>query len=550
MTDPLPEADRALIAPYVTNLDDGVFALRNLPEEVIAVLFAYYSRSRDDLRQNLLKLLREGDLELAGGAAPSLDGDDALAAARAKARQFHEKWVVGYGHGSVAEHGCVHLALENVSIIASKLIEDARLASYTEKSTRYVAFDPSRLYTPPEIASAPAASAVYRDATTALLNAYTGWTEDVVAKVKARVTKTEKQTERGYDTACRATTFDILRYLLPSAVRTNIGLTVNARSLQGLITKLLSQPLTEGRDLGARIKAEAQHIVPTLLKYADHNPYRDETAAAFEKLMSEIEGLRPPDPQTRKRVPRGVEHKNADGSEASESTVAISCSAPPGWGSGGSSTSGARLISCEPDADDRLVASMLYGHSTRPFEELLGIARGLDRERKEAIVDEYLNRRGKHDAPGRELERIFCTVEMVMDYGAYRDVQRHRMATQTLQPLTPSLGYEMPQEIALFGYEDAYRDLIEGAFSAYERIAAAGFPHEASYVLPLATRVRVLFTWNLREVFHFVELRSARQGHPSYRKIAQDVYRVVAEAYPLIARYMRPNMNSYELTRD
>lgn len=165
-------------------------------------------------------------------------------------------------------------------------------------------------------------------------------------------------------------------------------------------------------------------------------------------------------------------------------------------------------------------------------------------------MDEYLNRRGKHDAPGRELERIFCTVEMVMDYGAYRDIQRHRMATQTLQPLTPSLGYETPQEIALFGYEDAYRDLIASAFSAYERIAAAGYPHEAAYVLPLATRVRVLFTWNLREVFHFVELRSARQGHPSYRKIAQDVYRVVSEAYPLIARYMRPNMNSYELTRD
>jgi len=511
MPDILSTEDRALIAPYVTNLDDGVFALRNLPEEVIAVLFAYYSRSRDDLRTNLLKLLREGDLELAGGTAGDIP-EDHLSAARAKARQFHEKWVVGYGHGSVAEHACVHLALEGVSIIASKLIEDARLASYTEKSTRYVAFDPNRVYTPPEIATDSNLSGLYSATITDLLGAYTGWTEDIVAKVKSRVTKTEKQTDRGYDTACRATTFDILRYLLPAAVRTNIGLTVNARSLQTLITKLLSQPLTEGRDLGQRIKVEAQHIVPTLLKYADHNPYRDETLAAMENLVNEIPEL-------------------------------------SGKGSSGAQ-SGVHLTSSEPDIEDRLVTALLYGQTTRAFEDILCAVRKMEPTRKEQIVDEYLRRRGKHDGTGRELERIFCTVEMVMDYGAYRDVQRHRMATQTLQPLTPSLGYEIPADLIAFGYEDQFTKLMDRAVAAYDGIAAAGLEKEAAYALPLATRVRVLFTWNLREVFHFVELRSARQGHPSYRRIAQQTYHAVAEAYPLLARYMRPNLNSYELTRE
>ena len=511
MPDTLSTDDRTLLAPYVTNLDDGVFALRNLPEEVIAVLFAYYSRSRDDLRTNLLKLLREGDLELAGGAAGDL-AEDHLSAARAKARQFHEKWVVGYGHGSVAEHACVHLALEGVSIVASKLIEDCRLASYTEKSTRYVAFDPSRVYTPLKIAADPDMSGIYSGTISDLLGAYTGWTEDVVGQVKMRVTKTEKQTDRGYDTACRATTFDILRYLLPAAVRTNIGLTVNARSLQTLITKLLSQPLAEGRDLGQRIKAEAQHIVPTLLKYADHSPYRDETRAAMEDIVREIPEL-----------------AGMDGIAAQ---------------------SGVRLTSREPDIEDSLVAALLYGQTTRAFEDILTAVRKMEPARKEQIVDEYLRRRGRHDGAGRELERIFCTVEMVMDYGAYRDVQRHRMATQTLQPLTPSLGYETPPDLAAFGYGDRYRDLTERAVAAYDSIAAAGFEREAAYVLPLATRVRVLFTWNLREVFHFVELRSARQGHPSYRRIAQQTYGAVAEAYPLLARYMRPNLNSYELTRE
>ena len=124
------------------------------------------------------------------------------------------------------------------------------------------------------------------------------------------------------------------------------------------------------------------------------------------------------------------------------------------------------------------------------------------------------------------------------------------MATQTTQALSPALGFETPREFELFGYADRYQALMDQSADAYRRLCEAGLSHEAAYVLPLATRIRVLFTWNLREVTHFVELRSARQGHPSYRKIAQDVYHAVAETYPLIARYMRPNLNTYVLTRE
>lgn len=505
---PFTPAERAALAPYVTNLDDSVFALRNLPEEVVAVLFAYYSRSRDSLRRNLLKLLQEGDLDLTGAAQTETDDGDTLTAAREKARAFHEKWVVGYGHSSVAEHGVVHLALENVSILASKLVEDARLASYTEKSTRYVAFDAGKLYTPPEIAAHPALAGAYRDTLGALLDAYTGWTEAFVTHIKQRNPKTEKQTERGYDTASRATAFDILRYLLPAATHTNIGLTVNARTLENLITKLLSQPLMEGRALGAKLKSEAQHIVPTLLKYADHNAYREETEAAIEKLAAEL---------------------------------------PP---SSDMPTSGVSLIFHDPDADNRLIAAILYAHSQLPMAELLVRVSQMDAAAKERGVDEYLKRRGRHDVPGRALERLSCTVEMTMDYGAYRDIQRHRMATQTLQTLSPALGYETPPEIVQFGYQSQFDALMMQARKTYQNIADAGLTREAAYVLPLATRVRALFTWNLREVTHFVELRSARQGHPSYRKIAQEVYRAVADAYPLVARFMKPNLNDYALTRD
>jgi len=501
---------------FFTNTDRSVYALQNLPEEVVAYLFARYSRSRLSLRDDLRNMIEAEDLgALIGTGTPDTPGRDIgrlqdIELLQERARAFAEKYVLGYGHSSVAEHGVVHLALEDVSIVASKLVEDARLASYTEKSTRYVAFDAAKMHTPEALTAHPALLAEYRETIAALLDAYTSWTEDFVAQIKARTPKTEKQTERGYDAASRATAFDLLRALLPAATHTNIGLTLNARALEHLITKLLSQPLAEGRLLGERIKEEAQHVVPTLLKYADPNAYRIGTAEVIDTLARELLGDVP---------------------------------APPGSPS-------VSLIFADPDADIRLVASILYGPSGLPMETLLERVRAMDADTKARVVDEYLSRRGRHDAPGRALERLFCTVEMTMDYGAYRDVQRHRMATQTMQPLSPALGFARAPEWEAFGYADRFDALMARAAHTFARMQEAGLVHEAAYVLPLATRVRALFTWNLREVTHFVELRSARQGHPSYRKVAQDVYHAVAAKYPLIARYLRPNLNTYALTRD
>ncbi len=504
------------LSRFFTNTDQSVFALQNLPEEVVAYLFARYSRSRLSLRDDLRSMIEAEDLGALIGTG-STDNSSGTVGLQEKARAFAEKYVLGYGHSSVAEHGMVHLALEDISILASKLIEDARLASFTEKSTRYVAFDPSKVYYPPAVMAHPVLAAEYRAAVRGLLDAYTGWTEDVVAQVKARTPRGEKQSERGYDAASRATAFDLLRYLLPAATHTNVGLTLNARTLEHLVTKLLSQPLEEGRTLGLRIKEEAQHVVPTLLKYADFNAYRAETGAAIEALAQALL----PSASSETDHPARREAKN-----------------------------GVSLVFSDPDAEDRLVAAILYGAASLPMDALLARVKTLPQADKERVVDEYLSHRGKHDAPGRAFERLSCTVEMTLDYGAFRDVQRHRMATQTTQALSPALGFEKPIALEEFGYGPRYNALLAQSADTYWRLCEAGLAHEAAYVLPLATRIRVLFTWNLREVAHFVELRSARQGHPSYRKIAQEVYYAVAEAYPLIARYLRPNLNTYALTRE
>jgi len=249
----MPEAftpeEQAILRPYVTNVDRPIFALKNLPEEVVAVLFAYYSRSRESLRRNLLKLIQEKDLDLEERLEWAATDRDELALARQKAKEFHEKWVVGYGHASVAEHAVAHLAIEDVSIVASKIIEDTRLASYTEKSTRYVVFDRDKFYRVPCLMESLHAR-LYAETCAFLLETYTRLGEPVVAAIKGETPREEKQTERGYETACKAKSCDILRYVLPAATLTNIGMTINGRLLEYLITKLLSHPLEEAREVG------------------------------------------------------------------------------------------------------------------------------------------------------------------------------------------------------------------------------------------------------------------------------------------------------------
>ncbi|HLG13349.1 MAG TPA: FAD-dependent thymidylate synthase [Blastocatellia bacterium] len=501
----------ATLSPYVSNTSRSVFVVQNLPEEVVAVLFAYYSRSKESLRRNLLKLIAEQDVDLGNRVLVEAASGDYLAAAREKARQFHEKWVVGYGHASVAEHAVAHIAIEDVSIIASKIIEDNRLASYTEKSTRYVVFDPEKYYKAPELDQTPFA-AVYHETVGRLIQKYAELTPRAIDKIKELTPQREGQTNLAYNSACRAKACDVLRYLLPAATFTNIGLTVNGRALEHMITKLLSDPLAEAREVGRAIKQEAEKVIPTLLKYADYNPYVAETEAGMGRIADEVIG-----PSADRDLP-------------------------------GDSSNLVTLVRYDEYADARLVAAILYPHARASARDLESCVAALTREQKELVIDEYLKRRDKWDEPLRALEHVYYTFEMLVDYGAFRDIQRHRMATQTTQLLTDAHGFETPPEIFEYGYEAAFAELMQRARDAY-RLIAGEFPREAQYVLPLAYRKRALFTWNLRSLHHFISLRSARQGHPSYRNIAQQVFREIERVHPLLARYIRVDLAEYAFAR-
>lgn len=506
---PLDDAASARIAPYVSSTTDDVFALSGLPEEVIAVLFAYYSRSRDDLRTNLARLLADQEIDVVEGVAAR----PSFGLATEKARAFHEKWVVGYGHASVAEHAVVHLALENVSIVASKVIEDLRLGSFTEKSTRYVVFDRNSFVDLPVLGDK--LHALYRSTCEQLFASYLDLMPVVTEALKARLPRAEGMTDGAYAAAIRAQACDLLRGLLPAGTRTNIGLSANARALEGLLSKMLSNPLSEVRGLATAMHRASLTVAPTLVKYARENPYRATLRECVQEKLSTIYSPGPWDTSVTSVIGQPV-----------------------------------RLVRHDPDALDRILVALAYDGS-EPNVHLRGLVEALrqaTRAEREGILRASLERRGPYDAAPRAFEATTMTFEILLDYGAYRDLQRHRMLLPTTQRLTCRLGFETPAELVEFGLADSYTRTMATAIDAWEQLEAE-FPLEAQYAVPLGFRIRTLWTLNLREVMHVIELRSAKQGHASYRRIAQAMYRTVIHAHPWLEGLIRVDLEDYALAR-
>lgn len=522
------------ISNYVTNEDSDIFCLYNMPEEVIAVLFAYYSRSKDDLRTNLKKLIESGDLDITQVDFSETDiTEDYFLKAKEKAKQFHEKYIIGYGHGSVAEHSTVHIAVENVSIYAAKTIEDSRLASYTEKSTRYTTFDSENVYIPEEFNEEE--KKAYLEATTYLINTYKELNDEYVEKIKAKKTRGTKQSEDGYNMACQATAFDDLRYLLPISSKTNLGITANARELAHMITKLRSHPLKEIQDIGDKIYTEGCKICPTLIKYAEASDYQ---RSYYKRTLVD-------------KIPDSQNFANKT------KTYKPYIYNTTQWNFDKEYDDSSNYVNLDIYSE-KLTLRSLSHYSTK--SDLLSkiisdVPHTLwgctDDERTDIInkLNMLFENRGKFDAAPRELENVDLAFCFIVDYGAWRDIQRHRLATQTISPITPYFGMSVPRYMEEFGFKNKYDEAMQKSIDVYN-ILKQNNPIAASYVLPLATKVFATYKSNLRNLFHFAELRSTKQGHYSYRDIAQKVYLIIKEIIPELAPHMRVDMEDYVLTRD
>ncbi len=450
----------------------------DLMPEVKAVTFAKCSRSPEPFDEIAKELTEE------------------------KSAEFHEKWIVGYGHSSVAEHAVISLAVENVSILATKVIEDSRLASFTEKSSRYQVFTKDRVYKPENVINSEMGKP-YNNAINLLMSRYEELLTPMREFIEKKYPKKKEESEGLYNMICKARTCDNIRYLLPTATQTNLGMTINARGLEHLIKKMLSHNLQEMKDIGKEIKENGVSEVPTLIRYAEENNYLKETRKALDGMAEEYnlkeEGANPV----------------------------------------------VKITDFDKNAEKKLVASLLYPYSQLSYSEIMGKVQGMDKKEKERVVEESLKRREKFDAPLREFEHIYYTFEILVDYGAFRDIQRHRMCTQSNQNVTIVHGYDMPPEIVEAGLEDKFKQAAENSATVFEKIYKE-FPDEAQYVVPLCFRKRVLITWNLRELFHFISLRSGKKGHASYRRIAQECWMQLNEIHPLFAKYIAVDMDEMD----
>jgi thymidylate synthase ThyX len=440
---------------------------KQLSPEVIAVTFAKTSRSPESFR------------EIAAGLTDE------------KSAEFHDKWVVGYGHASVAEHAVLHLAFENVSRLAIESIESNRLASYTEKSTRYQVFERDSFYTPTTIAASKVAE-LYRDTMHLLFDTYFASVDPVRAVILKKYPRQDGENEKKYEGRIRSKWIDNCRYLLPTATLANVGMTANARVLEHAITKLLSHPLEEVRAIGAEVKRVAEIETPTLVKYANRSEY----------------------------VAAQIQQSAVSSQHAETSREAV------------------RLVDYDRDAEVKVVAACLYRSGGLDFEQARAQAQAMSVAERGQVIEAVLAQRGDFDVPLRELEHTTLTFDCVMDQGAYFDVKRHRVMTQTPQPLSIDLGYAVPQVIAEAGFAAEYDRAMGAAAQAYREIAA-DFPYEAVYVVPNAYNRRVLLTMNLRELFHFTQLRGAPNGHFAYRRIALKAYEIAKDVYPAFAPFMR-----------
>ena len=492
MTDEFSAEDRALLSPYFTNLDGPVFALVNLPEVVKGALFARYSRSPKSLRRLFLDEFLKGDARVITPRGESVAGS-------ARAEELYERVFFEYGDDSVAQLGGVHLACEGASNILTKVLEWGRLMAYLEQSTRYIPYDDRpggrfRYHVPAELEGA------LRDRYVATLDGmfetYRAWLPRLRAHFEARFPRDAGTSEGVWRSTVRAKALDTLRGLLPAATVSNVGIYGTGQAYEMLLLRMRAHPLAEVRDYGDLMLVELRKVIPAFLRRVD----LPERGGAWSAYLADA----------RAAVERAAAHALGDTTPAPRDEVT--------------------LTEFDPEGEVKVVAAALYAASSLPDDQLLDVARRMTEAERLAVLTAYIGKRSnRRHRPGRALERTSYRFDVLSDYGAFRDLQRHRLLTLEWQRLSPRHGSVMPEAVAEAGGQADWDRTLEASATLHDAMAAAGLADVASYAVAMAYRVRFYMDMNAREAMHVIELRSAPQGHPAYRRIAQTMHRLIAE---------------------
>jgi thymidylate synthase ThyX len=498
-------AEEEILRRYMTNLDGPVFALVNLPEVVKGALFARYSRSAKSLRRLFLDEF-VGDLDVSGDH--SIDATVGLA----RAEQLYERVFVEYGDDSVAQLGGVHLACEEASNLLTKVIEWGRLMAYMEKSTRYVAYDSRlsngryRYYRDPEILES-SLGARYVGDMDRMFDCYGRLVPRMQSWFTATYPKDPRDSDFVYRQSIRAKAFDALRGVLPAAATSNVGVYGTGQAYEGLLIRMRAHPLPEAREYAEMMLTELRKVIPSFLRRVD----LPDRGGAWSEYIDK-----------NRRVMLDLAEALLGEDSAPMKGAELNSAAGPG--------PEVTLLDWDPDGELKAVAAMLYPYTSLPESSILEKVAALPDEERVEIVRRYagdrLNRRHK---PGRALERTAYRFDILSDYGAFRDLQRHRMLTIEWQDLTPAHGYSMPAAIAAAGVEDEFAETMQRSSSLYGALLERFGTTQAGYAVALAFRVRYAVQLNAREALHMLELRTSPQGHPEYRKVCQQMHRQIAE---------------------
>jgi len=482
--------ESSILRRYFTNLDLPVFALVNLPEVVKGALFARYSRTAKSLRRLFLDEF-VSDLDLTGDE--SVDATVGVS----RAEELYERIFVEYGDDSVAQLGGVHLACEQASNLLTKILEWGRLMAYLEQSTRYVSYDARlggryRYYRDPDISSGPFGTRYVGDMDR-MFDTYSGLVETVTAHVRATVPRGANDSDFIYRQATRAKALDAVRGILPAAALSNVGIYGTGQGYEALLLRMRANPLPEARAYGEMMLTELRKVIPTFLRRVDMpdrggiwSKYLSDNSNNTADLVDEYFGIIEPEP-----------------------------------------TAEVTLVDFDPDGEDKLLAAICYSSSHLPETQLIERVRTLSHAQRVALITAYVgDRTNRRHKPGRAFERLSYRFDVLGDYGAFRDMQRHRLLTIEWQRLTPQFGYARPELIDDAGGTGVFDTAMERSQALYE-LLRPDYPEQAAYGVAMAHRMRYMMHFNAREGMHMLELRSAPQGHPAYRRVALEMHRLI-----------------------
>jgi thymidylate synthase ThyX len=488
------DEEAAILRRYVTNLDQPVFALVNLPEVVKGALFARYSRSPKSLRRLFLDEF-VGDLDLSGDVT-----FDATVGLR-RAEELYEKVFFEYGDDSVAQLGGVHLACEQSSNLLTKVLERGRLMSYLEQSTRYLAYDqrlPSghyRYFRPPTVLDSPLGARYVGDMDR-MFDTYGQLLTEVQSWLHTKYPKQPGDSDFVHRQAVRAKALDAVRGILPAASLSNVGIYGTGQGYEQLLLRMRAHPLPEARAYAQMMLEELRKVIPSFLRRVD---VEDRGVAWADYFAT-----------TREGTARIVERLFGQGVEGDEDAPEV------------------RLVDFDPDGEDKVLAAACFAHVSGSEAALLARIRSLSEAERAALLTAYVGEReNRRHKPGRAFERTDYRFELVTDYGAFRDLQRHRLLTVEWQPLGCALGADVPLTVSDAGSSALFEESLTRSSELYDAIRAH-LPDEAGYAVALAFRIRYVLQMNAREAMHVLELRSGQQGHPAYRRVAQEMHRQIA----------------------